>query len=172
MVRRNTVWMDQPPTIRARTGVLVVLGMFLAYWGDGVFKAGWALAGLHIDSLEWPRAISAVLQTWGRTALLLAVIVAGLHLVGARQVIPRPRDRAAWRAELLAGQQFLAWLLAGIAVVATVAVLLGERAAYPVADHLLLPDQLVTVLQTVSGPAEEPFFLAFMVAVLRRAGSG
>jgi hypothetical protein len=72
MVRRNTGWLDQAPMVRARTGVLMVLGAYLAYWGNGVFNAGWALTGIPRSVQEWPRAISTVLQTWGTSALLLA----------------------------------------------------------------------------------------------------
>lgn len=173
MVRRNTRWMDQAPTVRARTGVLMVLGVYLAYWGYGVFNAGWALTGIHPRSVqEWPRAISTVLQTWGTSGLLLAVIAAGLHLVGARQAVPLPRDRAGWTAELQAGRWFLLWLVAGTVVMATTAAVLGQQAAYPIAEHLLPADRFVTVLDSVSGAVEEPFFLAFTVVVLRRAGFG
>ena len=173
MVRRNTRWMDQPPTVRARTGVFMVLGVYLAYWGYGVFNAGWALTGIHPRSVqEWPRAISNVLQTWGTTGLLLAVIVASLHLVGARQAVPLPCDRAGWTVELQAGRWFLLWLIAGTVVMAMTAAVLGGQAAYPIAEHLLPADRFVTVLGGVSGAVEEPFFLAFTVVVLRRAGFG
>jgi len=96
----------------------------------------------------------------------------GLHLVGARQAVPLPRDRAGWTAELQAGRWFLLWLVAGTVVMAMTAAVLGRQAAYPIAEHLLPADRFVTVLDSVSGGVEEPFFLAFTVAVLRRAGFG
>lgn len=173
MQRRATGWIGAAPTMSGRTGLALVFGPYLAFWGVGLFSAGWVLAGsLTVRPVDsWPRAIGLTIQDFGTSALLLGLIVAVLRLAGAGRAIPVPRTRADWAKEAQAGRWFLAAMALGMLTMAEIGALMSFHPTYPRAADYHATDLFRDALSSLfNGSIEEPFFLAFTLVILRRAG--